>query len=281
MTVAGKKAAGEEEESKMELSLIKQDKAKMNASFILKNASPIMANMLRRIIIEEVPTMAIEDVEISKNNSIMYDEIIAHRLGLVPLNTDLKSYTLKEECKCEGKGCARCTIQMKIKKKDGIVYASDIKSKDPKIVPVYPKTPIINLLKGQDFEAVMTAELGKGKEHIKWVPGVVWYKYKPVIEIIQSKIKNPEDIIRVCPKGILQMKGSKLEVDNKKLLDCDLCAACADAAPDGIKLNEKDDEFVFYIESFGQLKVKEILMTAMDMLKINIAEFEDAIGKMK
>ena len=107
----------------MEITLLTQDKSKMNASFILKKASPVLANTLRRLILEEVPTMAIEDIEIVKNSSILYDEILAHRLGLLPLTTDLKSYFVRDECKCEGKGCARCTLQMTLKSKSDIVYA--------------------------------------------------------------------------------------------------------------------------------------------------------------
>lgn len=265
----------------MEIISLTNDKAKMNASFILKDADPTIANTLRRLIVEDIPTMAIEDVEIVKNNSILYDEIIAHRLGLLPLTTDLKSYFLKSECKCEGKGCARCTLQMSLKSKNSMVYASDIKSKDSKVVPAYPKTPIVKLLKGQDIELIATAELGKGKDHIKWAPCLVWYKYKPVVEINQSKIKDPEVVAKVCSKGVLEVKSGKLQINKNKLLSCDLCAACADEVPEGIKLNEKDDEFIFYIESFGQLKVKDIMITALDMLKKELSIFGEALDAMK
>ncbi len=265
----------------MEIISLTQDKSKMNASFIIKKIDPTIANTLRRMIIEEVPTMAIEDVEIMKNNSVLYDEIIAHRLGLLPLTTDLKSYVVKSECKCEGKGCARCTLQMTLKSKNGMVYASDFKSKDPKVVPAYPKTPIVKLLKGQEIELVATAELGKGKDHIKWAPCMVWYKYKPIINITQANIKDPEAVVKVCPKGVLEVRSGKLEINQKKLMLCNLCAACADEAPNSIKLNEKDDEFVFYIESFGQLKAKEIIVTALDMLKKELSVFEEALNTMK
>ena len=83
--------------------------------------------------------------------------------------------------------------------------------------------------------------------------------------------------MKSCPKGVLELKGSKVEVNKNKLLSCDLCAACADTEPDAVKLNETDTEFVFYIESFGQLKVREIVTTAFDMLKSSLSEFEDAL----
>ena len=265
----------------MEIIQLEQDKEKMDVTFILKGTTPVIANTLRRIMVEEVPVMSIEDVEIVKNNSILYDEIIAHRLGLLPISTDLKSYMLRSECKCEGKGCARCQIQMTLVGKDGTLYASDIKSKDPKIVPVYGKMPIMKLLKGQDFEAVLTAELGKGKDHSKWAPCHVWYKYKPEIEIDQSKVVDAESLVKSCPKGIFDLKSGKVEVNKNKLLECDLCEACIEEGAGSIKLNEKDDEFVFYMESFGQLKVKEILIKAVEMLENQLDIFEEAFGNME
>jgi len=107
--------------------------------------------------------MAIEDVEVRKNSSSLYDEMIAHRLGLIPLTTDLKSYNLPSECKCEGKGCARCQLVLTLSAKGpGIVYSSSLKSKDPKVKPVFDNFPIVKLLKGQEIELEATATLGTG-----------------------------------------------------------------------------------------------------------------------
>src|SRR6266704_1409698 len=75
--------------------------------FVLSDVSPAFANALRRIMISEIPVMAIDDVMILENNSVMYDEILAHRLGLVPVTTD-GSYNLPEECSCKSElGCAK------------------------------------------------------------------------------------------------------------------------------------------------------------------------------
>ena len=74
----------------MEVRLLESKKDEDKVSFMIKDANASYANALRRIIMEDVPTMAIEDVEIRSNSSILYDEMIAHRLGLIPLTTDLK-----------------------------------------------------------------------------------------------------------------------------------------------------------------------------------------------
>jgi len=107
------------------------------------------ANTLRRLLMNEVPVMAIENVEIKKNSGVLYDEMLALRLGLVPLHTDLESYELPDECSCKGAGCAKCQVQLTLSVKGPcVVYAKDLKPKDPKIKPVNPETPLVKLLEG-------------------------------------------------------------------------------------------------------------------------------------
>lgn len=263
----------------MKLKLISQSKEKM--SFLLEGADVGFANALRRCAIEEVPVMAIEDVEFRKNFSILYDEIIAHRLGLIVLSTDLKSYNLPEKCKCKGAGCQSCQLKLTLKavaKKDRYVYASEIKSKDAKVKPVHPNTPIVKLLKGQRLELEATAILGKGKQHVKWSPGLTYYKYKPVIEITKNP-KNPEKIAKICPQNVFEVKNKKLEIKKENLLRCHLCEACVEASKGAVKLKENPEDFVFYIESWGQLKPKEIMKQATAEFSQKLDDFEKAIKK--
>lgn len=139
--------------------------------FVFKGEHNTIVNSIRRIIIDEVPTMAIEDVEVVVNDSPLYDETVAHRLGLVPITTDLKSYNVKEDCKCGGIGCALCEVKMSISSdKEGYVYSGDIKSDDPKVVPFDKEIPITKLFPGKKIELNLKAVLGRGKEHAKWAP---------------------------------------------------------------------------------------------------------------
>jgi DNA-directed RNA polymerase subunit D len=277
MMAAEKKTLGGVEEYKMEIRMLERNKEVGKLSFILKGSTPAFANALRRLITEEVPVMAIEDIEFRKNNSILYDEMVAHRLGLIPLSTDLKSYNLPAKCKCKGEGCARCQLKMTLKAKGpAIVYASEIKSKDSAIKPTNPKTPIVKLLKGQDIELEATAMLGQGKEHMKWSPGLVHYKYKPSIEI--GNVKSPEAVVEACPVNIFELNEGKLTINKDKLLSCHLCEACVDA-DGGIKLNYDDTEFVFYVESWGQLDTKKMVIEAAKVFKEQLDELASNIAK--
>ncbi|MBA3063965.1 DNA-directed RNA polymerase subunit D, partial [Candidatus Woesearchaeota archaeon] len=252
----------------MKIELLKLDKKQNKLSFILRNANHAFANAIRRNAIEEVPVMAIEDVEFRNNSSVIYDEIIAHRLGLIPLTTDLKSYNLPDKCKCNGKGCAQCQLKLILKVLgQGVVYSSDITSTDPKVKPAYQKIPIVKLLKGQKLEFEATANLGKGKDHTKWSPGLVYYKDMPIINI-NKQCKNPEVVVEQCPQNVFEVKNNNLVLNKDNLLNCHLCNACVDICePKGtITLDKNDKDFIFYVESWGQLESKEIIIEALKII---------------
>jgi DNA-directed RNA polymerase subunit D len=261
----------------MEVEILEQNKKQNRVVFLLKGATPAFANMLRKTIIDEVPTMAIEDVEIRKNSSVLYDEMIAHRIGLIPIVTDLSAYVLPADCTCKGEGCSKCQLQFSLKAKGpGYVYASEIKSKDPKVIPVYPKTPIVKLIKGQTLEFEAVAVLGKSAEHAKWSPGLAYYKYRPVIEI-KKGVSDPKKVADSCPVDVFALKNKELVVENP--LKCHLCGACVDVDPQHIKLNEANDEFVFTVESWGQLTPKEMVSTAIGIIEKKCDEVVELIGK--
>lgn len=259
----------------MKLEKIKEEKKKNKLSFLLKDSDEVFANTIRRLIIEEVPTLAVEDLEIKENSSALYDEMLALRIGLTPIKTDLKSYELKDRCKCKGEGCARCELKMSLKVgKKGYVYAEEAESTDPKCTFVYPKMPITKLLAKQKIDLNMTARLGQGKEHTKWTPGLVYYKKEPVIKI-KGKVANAEELAKACPKGIFTAKGEKLELNDEKVYDCHLCQQCVEL--DKNIVLEDSNNFVFNVESWGQLSCKEMLEKSAEILIEKIEEMEKLI----
>jgi DNA-directed RNA polymerase subunit D len=185
------------------------NKTDTEIKFSVEGISQSLASALRRVMLSEVPTMAIEWVDFKKNDSALNDEIIAHRLGLIPLTFDRKIYNLPSECSCNGKGCSRCQVKLSLKKKGPCtVYAEDLKSTDENVKPVYPKIPIVELLEGQELQLEATAQLGIGREHAKWQAAVVGY------EVSNGKfIFNIESVCGLKPEEIII---SSIEVLKKK-----------------------------------------------------------------
>jgi len=145
--------------------------------FSVEGVKPSFASALRRIMISEIPTMAIETIDFKKNDSALPDEVVANRMGLIPLTFDEKAYNLPKDCKCEGKGCSRCQVTIVLKKRGpAVVYSGDMKSTDKSVRPVYDKIPITELFEGQEITLEATAQLGTGREHAKWQGAVVGYK---------------------------------------------------------------------------------------------------------
>ncbi|HLC66411.1 MAG TPA: DNA-directed RNA polymerase subunit D [Candidatus Nanoarchaeia archaeon] len=249
----------------MEIELLETNKKNGRVTFLLSGANPMIANLLRRLIMAEVPTMAIEDIEFRKNSSVMYDEMVAHRLGLLPLKTDLKSYTVSKDCTCEGAGCAKCSVKLTLKSKassNGYVYAEEFESADSKIIPVHPKMPIAKLLKGQALELEATAVLGRGNDHAKWCPALAYYRGKPDIKIT-GKIPDGDKLTKTYP-GLFTNKGGKLEIDPKAITTSLLWDEVSETTQGAVSVTESKEDFIFAIESWGQLSAKEIMQAACD-----------------
>lgn len=241
------------------------NKSDKEVKFILDKVTPEMANELRRAVSFEVPVLAIEDVYFKKNSSALYDEIVAHRLGLVPLK-GAKAYTLPDKCKCKGKGCARCQTKIKLKVAGpAVVTAGDMKFKDPSIKAVHPEMPIVNLLEGQELEFDATACFGIGDEHTKWSAGLAFYQRYPSISVSQKDLKNPNTAIEYCPRNVFETSGSRLVVKN--LEKCNLCMACSDKTNKAVKITGDENKFIFTIESWGQRSPKDLLTEACKVLK--------------
>ena len=173
--------------------------------FVLSDVSPAFANALRRIMISEVPVMAIDDVMILENNSVMYDEILAHRLGLIPVTTD-QAYNLPEECTCKSDlGCERCraSFSMEVEASDPVevVYSSYLRPENPDVRPVSDKIPIVKLVQGQKIKLEAYARLGRGRVHAKWQPvSACTYSHDPKTRAFSFLVEStgtlpPEKIV--------------------------------------------------------------------------------------
>lgn len=220
-----------------------------------------LANAVRRYV-DQIPILAIDEVEISKNDSPLYDETISHRIGLIPLKMDK---TVNENT----------TEQIALSsKKEGFVYSEEMKGK---IEPAFNKIPITVLKKGQELEIVATAKVGKGSAHSKFSPGLIFYR-----NLIKIKVDKdcPKEIINICPQEIFRADNGKVSVvDENK---CDMCASCVELCKkmgkNSIELSPTG-ELVITIESFGQISTEDIFKKSIETLKKDLKEVSKKISK--
>jgi DNA-directed RNA polymerase subunit D len=258
----------------MKLEKIKEERKKNKLVFLMKDSNEAFANTIRRLIIEEVPTLAVEDVEIRENSSALYDEMLALRLGLMPIKTDLKSYRLPENEEEVTEKSASCTLQITLKaSKKGYVLAKEAKSTDPKCTFVQEDMPAVKLLAKQKIDVHMTAVMGKGKNHTKWSPGTAFYRRAPVLKV--GSVVDPEKLSEACTDGVFTIKGGKVTINQEAIYDSKLLTYYSDLDK-GITLEHSDD-LVFTLESWGQLSHKEMLTTAADILVQKAEELEQLI----
>jgi DNA-directed RNA polymerase subunit D len=205
-----------------------------------------LANALRRSLYE-VPVLAIDEVDIYRNDSALYDEVVAHRLGLVPL----KNQKLK----------AGEVIELKLN-----VEGREVLSQDLGKEIVYPDMPIVLLNGEQGLEVVAKARMGVGKEHAKFIPGLVYYRYLTKISISKDGEKHKQ-LAELYP-AIFEFDG-KLKVKNEN--QCDLDQEDVENFK-GVSI-EQTEQLVFTIESWGQMKAEEIFNEIVKVLQSNLKDF--------
>jgi len=265
----------------VEIKVLEKDET--NLRLLIRGADIPLMNALRRIVTSEVPSMAIDEIVMVENSSILMDETIAHRLGLVPLKTDLDSYNLPEECPCKSEfGCNLCRVTLALdvdaKGEGRTVYSGDMVSENPNVVPVTDRIPMLKLAKEQKIKLEAYARLGQGKNHAKWEPvSMCTYKYYPKIEITK-RCSVCGKCVEMCPRRVLVKKGNSIEVND--LLACTLCQDCANACPESpsaIQISGEENAFIFNLESTGTLPPERIMAEASKILDKHLKELEGEI----
>jgi DNA-directed RNA polymerase subunit D len=244
-----------------------------SAKFVLSHSSPAYANSIRRAMIGEVPTLAIEEVRIYDNTSVLFDEMLAHRLGLIPLRTDLTLYVPQSACACEGAGCPACTATYTLSAEGPrIVYSRDLIPQDPRSAPAEDNVPIAELKADQKIVLEARAVINTGKVHGKWqATTVCGYKNYPILTIDEN-CDGCASCVDECPRGVLK-KESPRRISVVKIEDCSLCRLCEKACLQGsigtesaIRVSADETRFIFVVESDGSLPVMEITQRAVDHL---------------
>ncbi|EXJ88297.1 DNA-directed RNA polymerase I and III subunit RPAC1 [Capronia coronata CBS 617.96] len=215
------------------------------ATFSLVGVDASIANAFRRILIAEVPTLAIEKVYVQNNTSVIADEVLAHRLGLIPLKgsieglrwlkwfiepnpdigfdgmerTDYNTIVLSLNVKCERNPHAdKNATEPEEKYINSSVYSRHIKwtvqglqeqyFRDGPIEPVSPDILIAKLRPGQEIDMILHAHLGKGGDHAKFSPvATATYRLLPTITITKPILGADARKFQKCfPPGVIDLE---------------------------------------------------------------------------
>lgn len=267
--------------------------------FDIVNIDAPIANAIRRILLVEVPTIAIEIVRFHNNTSIIHDEMLAHRLGLIPLRIDPRPFEIRN------KGDAvtfRNTIKFRLRVRcDFNRTAPNDSEAPPSVLYTNPKvmssaiqhvpfpsaeaqqaamfgdTPpapvddnilLCKLRPGQEIDMDIEATKNIGREHAKWSP-VCTAAYRMLPEIALRKKLSGEaarTLVNMCPSKVFDIEDDNAFVARPR--DCTMCRECI-RDPDWnerVELMRKREHFIFHVESTGALPSSTLVTEALSVL---------------
>jgi len=257
-----------------------------------------IANAIRRVILNEVATIAIEKVVFLQNTGIMQDEKLAHRLGLIPILADPSEFAERPAVTGEPEATENDTLVFELEvecteadidrddpaRLSKTIYSRDLKwiphgsqaekfkGREPK--PFHDDIIVTRLAVGQKIKAVCFAQKGVGYDHCKWQPATVFYRQLPVVRLLkdvegeEAKLWKKHDVANVFDLVPGNKKGSKkLEVARPR--NCTMAKNFL-LLPDGkekLLLDHKEDHFLFTIEPIGQIAARDVLLRSLQVLK--------------
>ncbi len=256
------------------------EKNDLRVRLLIRDAPLPLVNALRRACYTEVPVMAVDYVEVFENNTVLYDEIIAHRLAMIPLASEeaIRKYKPPEQCSGARLGDPDCYVVLELDVETGpreerVVYSRDIRSLDPDVRPVYDNIPIVVMAPGQRLRVRGYARLGYGKEHAKWMPvSIAAHKYLPRVtfdlsavseecmKCIEEAAPTVAEKMRRTGKGTIEIVE---DINTSGLYWC-INRECKDSR---VELNYSDREFILTVETAGQLKPETIVLKALEALR--------------
>ncbi len=244
--------------------------------FMLEDTDPSLANSLRRIMITEIPTLAVQWIDVHDNNSALFDEVISHRIGMIPLKFNPKKFVATEDCKCKNKGCSACQAVLVLDKKGPcMVTSGDFKSSDKTVVPIDPRIPIVELLEDQALKLEAVARLGVGEKHAKHHAANVSYQYYPEITVTGSAA-DAQRAVKSCPKDLVTLKGKKIVVND--LAKSDVAMSCVKDAK-GIETKGDETKLIFNVESVSGLEPAYIVSKSVEVLQAKAEEFKKKLAR--
>jgi DNA-directed RNA polymerase subunit D len=239
---------------------------------LVRGITPAFANGIRRAMVADVPTFSIDTVRVIENTSVMFNEQIGLRLGLVPLTTDLDDFELGDEV----------TLSLSV---DGpsTAYSSDLVSSDALVEAADDNIPIIDLKDGQRLEVEADAVLDTGKEHAKHQGGVaVGYRHLQRVEVVGDRGEFAEEEPNIL-RGVIE-EGAAAEAADPDAADGDLVPT-SEFGNDltqrypgkEVEVTDVENAFVFHVETDGSFTTDELFVRGVETLHDRATELKDAV----
>ena len=268
-------------------------------NFVLNNTTLSLANSLRRTMLAEIPTLAIDLVQVHSNTSVLADEFIAHRLGLIPLSCrDIDKLVYGRECEVCDDFCDNCSVVLRLtaenrrQSENMKIYARDLQVTTKNGAPIerYPPGyhpqmaganevelpnrghPIIldekqegsliaQLRKGQKLDLTCIAKKGIAKEHAKWAPtAAIGFEYDP-----HNKLRHTQ---------LWYEKNAEEEWPASKNADWE--EPPQEGEP--FDFNAEPDQFFINLESTGVMPPDQILHSGIKTLQQKLATVIKELG---
>uniref|UniRef100_A0A5S6QW42 DNA-directed RNA polymerase II subunit RPB3 n=1 Tax=Trichuris muris TaxID=70415 RepID=A0A5S6QW42_TRIMR len=260
-------------------SRIKLEILQINDEFIkfsIENTRLSLANSLRRIFIAEVPTIAIDWVQVEVNTTPLCDEFIAHRIGLIPLASDqvVDRMRYTRDCQCDD-FCSECAVELTLNhkctdEKTHSATTAAMVSKDSRVVPAcgihkkmveeygeYEDILVAKMRKDQQLKLRCFARKGFGKEHAKWNPTAsVSFEYDPDNALRHTDYPKPEE----WPKSeYSRLTGNLRESPT-------------------VDVGGEPRKFWMGVESTGALKAENIVLSGLNVLKQKLTDLQTQLS---
>ncbi|KAK8795501.1 hypothetical protein WA158_000158 [Blastocystis sp. Blastoise] len=288
------------------------DKKDRMIVFEVSGISPAIANTIRRVLIAEIPTMAIETCFVNNNTSVMQDEVLCHRLGLIPIKaepndfeyvteknnfTDANSIKFSLKVKCPSKAELQTMPRSDPTNPKPVeymtVYSHSIKAtrvgKQLNNLCVADDDIIVmKLAPGQEIDIDMYAVKGVGQDHAKWSPVcTASYRMRPDIYINKPKYNQDAiDLVKCCPMGVFDIEdlgNGKIQAVVNKPMNCSLCRECirGEGKEEDVLLYRVKNDFIYTVESTGVIPVETIMNRALEVIKSKCAVILNEINKIE
>ncbi|XP_053314941.1 DNA-directed RNA polymerases I and III subunit RPAC1 [Spea bombifrons] len=270
-----------------------------------------IANAFRRILLAEVPTMAVEKVFVYNNTSIIQDEILAHRLGLIPIRADPRLFEYRSAGDADGTEIDTLQFELRVKctrnpraSKDSSdpnelyldhkVYTSHMKwvplgnqadlfpeTEPPR--PVHGDILIAQLRPGQEIHVLMHCVKGVGKDHAKFSPvATASYRLLPEISLLRPVEGELADVLQRCfSPGVIAVdvvNGVKVaRVQSSRADTSSREIFRHEELKNVVRMKRVRDHYIFTIESTGILAPDTLLSEAIKVLMGKCRRFLDEL----